>query len=279
MLKPTLIFLVAVVWPAHAQNVGLFESQSDIGILLNPSVVEFNATTGTYTLTSSGNNIGGNEDDFNFLWKKLSGDVAITAEISLPANSGNDHQNGALMIRRTLAADSDHVDAALDLGGIASIRSRDRKGGVTREVQSYISSPRKLRLVKTGNAFFMYLAGEDGVFRLSGGSMQLQLNGQFYIGLAACAHDRHATKPVTFSNVEIKYLPPRPASRSFTPLLNTRHSKPKPVIVGLSGLSEGKSKPPIFRPTAKPSSSPGTATSRDSTPPGSRSQSRSTPAA
>lgn len=194
--------------PASAQTIGLFESQSDIGTLLHPGAAEFDVTANTYTLTSSGDNMWAAEDDFHFVWKKVTGDVMITAEIAFPATTGNAHKKGALMIRRTLDRDSDYVDAAFHLAGLTSIQSRDTKGGITREVQSYISSPKRMRLVKTGNTFFMYVAGEDGVFHLSGGSMLLQLDEPFYIGLAACAHDKDAIEKVIFSNVELTALPP-----------------------------------------------------------------------
>jgi hypothetical protein len=187
---------------------GIFESQSDIGSVLHAGEAAFDPATGAYTLTASGENMWAAEDDFHFLRKKMTGDVMITAAIAFPSATGNSHKKAALMIRRTLDPDSEYVDAALHLSGLTSLQSRSEKGGPTREVQSYISSPKRIRLVKTRGDFYMYVAGEDGVFRFSGGSMQLRLDGPFFIGLAACAHDKDAVERAVFSGVEIVPLPP-----------------------------------------------------------------------
>jgi Tol biopolymer transport system component len=211
--------------------VGIFEGQSDIGTLLHPGAAEYDAAKKTYTLTSSGDNMWAAEDDFHFVWKTVSGDVTITADISFPTSTGNPHKKGALMIRRTLDQDSDYVDAALHLAGLTSIQSRDQKGSITREVQSYMSSPKHLRLEKRGDYFFMFVAGDDGVFHLSGGSMKLVLNEPFYVGLAACAHDKNAVEQAAFSNVDLVAAPPAPGKLKLYSTLETQLSDRKAVYV------------------------------------------------
>ena len=179
--------------PVVAQTpIGIFESETDIGTLLHPGASEYDAAKKTYTLTGSGDNMWATEDDFHH--GRKSGNVTITADVAFATTTGNAHKKGVLMIRRSLDPDSDYVDAALHLAGLTSIQSRDTKGATTREVQSYMSAPKKLRLVKRGNYFFLYVAGADGVFHLSGGSMELALNEPFYVGLGACAHDKDAPR-------------------------------------------------------------------------------------
>ncbi len=202
-----------LAFTAHAQTLGLFSNQSDIGNLAHPGIAEFAPAAKTYTLTSGGADIWGTHDDFHFLWKKLSGDVTLTADIAVAG-----HAKAALMIRRTLDPDSDYADAALHAGGLASLQSRDQKGGITREVQSWMSSPKHIRLVKSGGDVFLYLAAADGVFHLSGGSVTFRANGPFYIGLAACAHDKNAVEKITFSNVQITNAPLPPAKTEYSTL-------------------------------------------------------------
>jgi hypothetical protein len=43
----------------------------------------------TYTLTGSGENIWFTSDAFQFAWKQISGDSALTADVALPAKGGN----------------------------------------------------------------------------------------------------------------------------------------------------------------------------------------------
>jgi TolB protein len=217
-----LTFLAAL--PAAAQTPpGIFESETDIGTLSHPGASEYDAAKKTYTLTSSGENMWADEDDFHFVWKKVTGDITLTADISFPATTGNAHKKGVLMARRSLDKDSDYVDAAFHLAGLTSLQSRDQKGATTREVQSYMSSPKKLRLAKRGNYFFMYVAGADGVFHLSGGSMKLALDQPFYVGIGACAHDKDGIEKVAFSDVD---LAAAPASTGTPKLFSTLEAVP-----------------------------------------------------
>ncbi len=220
----TVFLTILVALPAAAQTpIGIFESETDIGTLAHPGASEYDAVRKTYTLTSSGENMWADEDDFHFVWKKVTGDITLTADISFPATTGNAHKKGVLMVRRTLDKDSDYVDAAFHLVGLTSLQSRDQKGATTREVQSYMSSPKKLRLAKRGSYFFMYLAGADGVFHPSGGSMKLALDQPFYVGIGACAHDKDATEKVSFANVD---LTTGPASTGTPKLFSTLEAVP-----------------------------------------------------
>ncbi|MDQ1473903.1 MAG: TolB protein [Bryobacterales bacterium] len=191
-------------------QVGIFEGQSDIGVVSHPGSAEYDAAANTYTLSSSGENMWAAEDDFHYVWKKVTGDLTLNADIAFPTTSGNAHKKGVLMVRRTLDKDSDYVDAAVHVVGLTSLQSRDQKGGSTREVQSYLPSPHRLRLIKRGDYFFMFVAGADGAFHLSGGGMKLALDEPFYVGIGACAHDKDAVEKVVFSNVELE--PGKPSS-------------------------------------------------------------------
>jgi TolB protein len=108
-----------------------------------------------------------------------------------------------LMIRQTLDADSAYVDAALHGDGLTSLQSREEKGGATHEVGLNNASPKRLRLEKHGDYFYMFLAGEGEDLHLAGGSMRLKLAEPFYIGIGVCAHDKDAVERAVFSNVSL----------------------------------------------------------------------------
>jgi TolB protein len=107
------------------------------------------------------------------------------------------------MIRQTLDADSAYVDAALHGDGLTSLQSREEKGGATHEVGLNNASPKRLRLEKHGDYFYMFLAGEGEDLHLAGGSMRLKLTEPFYIGIGVCAHDKDAVERAVFSNVSL----------------------------------------------------------------------------
>jgi TolB protein len=198
---------------------GLFEGQTDVGTVLHPGSASFDASHGSYSITASGENVWGTADAFYFVWKKFSGDVAFTADIAFPTKTGNPHKKAMLMIRQSLDADSPYVDAALHVEGLTSLQWRAEKGGATHEVGIAAASPTRLRLVKRGADFYLYLAraGED--LHLGGGSMRLSLPEPFYIGLGLSAHDKDAVETAVFSNVSLE--PPAPGKPTLHSTLET----------------------------------------------------------
>ncbi|MEQ1353009.1 MAG: biopolymer transporter Tol, partial [Candidatus Acidiferrum sp.] len=80
--------------------VGIFEGHGDVGTMLHVGSSEYDAAAHSYTLTGSGENMWFNSDNFQFAWKKLSGDVALTANISLVGQGGNAHRKAVLMMRQ-----------------------------------------------------------------------------------------------------------------------------------------------------------------------------------
>src|ERR1700742_3599413 len=84
---------------ANGGAVGMFEDHADVGKVLHPGTTEYDAAAKTYTITGSGNNMWMTGDEFQFAWKKMSGDVAIGASISFYGLGGNAHRKAVLMIR------------------------------------------------------------------------------------------------------------------------------------------------------------------------------------
>src|SRR5262244_399671 len=58
-------------------NLGLFESHRDIGSASKPGSVSFDSTNDSYTIAGGGANMWFTNDAFHFVWKQLSGDVAL----------------------------------------------------------------------------------------------------------------------------------------------------------------------------------------------------------
>ncbi len=188
---------------ALAQDLPLFDNHSDVGTVLHPGSVQYDPATRTYTVAGSGENMWAASDAFQFVWKKVTGDVTLTADVTFLGTGGEAHRKGVLMIRQTLDADSPYVDAALHGNGLTSIQARDEKGAITHEVQSHVSAPRRARIAKHGKFVYVSVAGEGEELYPSGGSMQLEFDGPFYLGIGVCAHNKDAVEKVAFSNVEL----------------------------------------------------------------------------
>jgi len=188
---------------AAAEPIGLFSDHSDVGTVLHPGSVAYDTARRSYTISGSGENVWAEADAFQFVWKKMEGDFTLTADISILGQGGDPHKKAMLMARRSLDADSAYADVALHGVGLTSLQARDAKGADTHEIQSNISAPKRLRLQKYHDEFTMWLAGEDGQFRMAGGSMRVPLTGAFYVGLGVCSHNKDAMESAKFRNVAI----------------------------------------------------------------------------
>src|SRR5579862_1248059 len=188
-----------------ASPFGIFESHSDVGAVLHPGSVAYDAAKKAYTISGSGENVWSNSDAFQFVWRKVSGDVTLSSDIAFLTRSGNEHQKALLMLRQSLDADSVYVDVALHASGLTSLQFRDELGGLTREIQSSFLAPNRLSIAKRGDYVYMALAGGDAPAKLqpAGGWIRIPLEGTFYVGLGVCSHDKDAIEQAAFSNVEI----------------------------------------------------------------------------
>src|SRR5579872_1980763 len=164
---------------AQSTTIGIFENQGDVGTVLHPGSVDYDAAAKTYTISGSGENMWLAADAFQFVWKKMSGDVTLTADISFLTKTGNEHKKAALMLRQSLDADSVYVDVALHASGLTSLQFRDEKGAITREIQSNLSAPKRLRIGKRGDYVYMALAAEGGEPKVAGGWLRIPLQGTF----------------------------------------------------------------------------------------------------
>ncbi len=143
-------------------------------------------------------------DDFHFVWKRLSGNLSLTADIEgLGAGSGASQRKACLVIRQSLRPDSPYVDVALHGSGLTSLQWRERAGGVTREVQSAVNGPNRVGIERQGDTFFMTLAPAGQPLQNSGAYTRVQLNDPVYVGLAVCAHDDKALETARFSRVAL----------------------------------------------------------------------------
>jgi len=209
------------------ESLGIFSDHADVGAVLHPGSVAYDAASGTYTLRGSGFNMWGAADAFQFAWTKVSGDVELTALVQFPDSRGNEHKKAVLIFRQSLNPDSTYVDIALHGNGLLALQYRDETGGATREIRSATIAttnrasatgekqyPMKtatalLRLSRRGGYAYMSVAPDSGadVRGYDGESVRIPLEGEFYAGVGVCAHDKDAVEEATFSKVELKNLP------------------------------------------------------------------------
>ena len=190
----------------HAQSLGIFAGHSDVGSVLHAGSTTYDPGKSVYTVTGSGENMWGTTDAFQFAWKKISGDVELSADISFLNSGGNEHKKAVLILRQSLDPDSVYADVALHGNGLTSLQYRDEKGGTTHEVESNVSAPARLRITRAGKYVYVSLAQHGNDLHFAAGSVRIPLDddGEFYAGIGVCSHDKNATEQAIFTNVEIK---------------------------------------------------------------------------
>src|SRR5882724_8400680 len=201
--------------PEHPPTgASIFEGHGDVGNVLHAGSVEYDAAKRSYTIAGSGENMWFASDAFQFVWKKMSGDVMLTADISFLGKGVNEHRKAVLMIRQSLDADSPYADAALHGSGLTSLQYREENGAATHEIQANISAPARLRIEKRGAYFSLWLAKEKGEFHLASGSTRIVLKEPFYVGIGVCSHDKDIVERAAYSNVELKTAAPTAVAAS-----------------------------------------------------------------
>lgn len=196
-----------------AQNntsLGVFEGQSDIGAVVPPGTGRFDASTGTYTLTSAGANTWYHVDNFHYLWKKASGDLAVTGDITFPAatynHEPNPHRKGILMFRQSLDEGGAYVAIGAHGSGMTALQYRRALGSNTEDIELNIDAPQTVRLEKHGDTFTLFLSMKGEPLHPVGASVILHLEEPFYVGLGAVSHDVSTTDEVVFSKVTAEPL-------------------------------------------------------------------------
>ncbi len=187
-----------------SNGIGIFEQQSDVGIVTPPGTATFDAATSVYTLRSAGANLWVNVDAFHFVWKKVSGDVSLTADVKLSdaGPTASPHRKALLMFRQSLDSDSLYADAAIHGNGETALQYRRNKGDTTQDIAFNIGAPQRLRLEKRGDTVTLFLSAHGEPLHQVGASIKLHFDGDFYAGLGVCAHNPDAIEQATFAHVE-----------------------------------------------------------------------------
>ena len=181
--------------------IGIFDAQSDIGGAVAPGSAGFDATTGEYTIRSAGYNIWYTRDEFRFLWKRMSGDLSLAADVNFPDPKGYDDRKAVLVIRQDLDDDAEEAVAAQHGGGLFHLAARPAKGATMGALDFRVANvglpgvpgagavgAKRLGLEKHGDAITLWvsLAGEP--LHQFGPPLRLHFDGPFYVGIGFTSH-------------------------------------------------------------------------------------------
>ena len=189
-------------------DLGEFSRATDVGEPKRGGAAVFDTAQARYRVTGGGKNMWFTNDALHFVWKQVSGDVTLSADITFEGKGLDPHRKACLLVRQSLDSDSAYADAALHGDGLTSLQYRETTGAMTREIQSAVKGPTRLRLETRGRYVSMSIARNGGELEPAGGSFRLELDEPFYVGLGVCAHNDDAPETAVFSKVELTVNPP-----------------------------------------------------------------------
>ncbi len=190
--------------------IGIFDGQSDVGTAAVPGSGAYDAATGAYTVRSAGYNIWYSRDEFHFLWKKMTGDVSLAADVTFQSKEGYGDRKGVLVIRQSL--DDNSAEAMVGEHGTGMIHLAERTataaqmqdleyrfGGLLNGVMA-----KRIGIEKNGDtiAIFVSISGEP--MHQLGPPITLHFEGPFYVGIGFCSHQPATVDGAVFTDVRLE---------------------------------------------------------------------------
>ena len=200
------------------RKIGIFEGQSDVGSAIVPGSSSYDPAARAYRITSAGYNVWYTRDEFRYLWKTMSGDVSLAADVSYPDPNGYDDRKAVLVIRQNLADDAKEAIVALHGGGMIHIAWRPSAGQRVKDMEYRVGSrgglpggkspdslvpaiAKRIGIEKKGDRFQLYVSLFGEPMHAWGAPITLHIDGPFYVGIGFCAHLPTTLDTAVLSNV------------------------------------------------------------------------------
>src|SRR5271154_545609 len=198
---------VTVALP-QSSSLGIFTNEGSVGQTPPGVKAQYDAAKGEYQITGGGANMWGAADAFYFVWKKVSGDVSLTADIQWVGTSAAEHRKAVLIVRQSLDPGSPYADAVSHGNGLTSLQFRGAANEQTYQIVAAENGPTRLRIVKKGSRFTMYFGKPGEELKTSGPVEFVTVQEPFYVGLGVCSHVATTLETAIFSNVKLEEIPP-----------------------------------------------------------------------
>jgi len=196
--------LAAAVALPQTSSLGIFTNEGSVGQTPPGGKAQYDAAKGEYRITGGGANMWGAVDAFYFVWKKVSGDVSLSADIQWVGTSAAEHRKAVLIVRQSLDPGSPYADAVSHGNGLTSLQFRGAANEQTYQIVAAEDGPSRLRIVKKGSRFTMYFGKPGEELKRSGPVEFVTVQEPFYVGLGVCSHVATTLETAIFSNVKLE---------------------------------------------------------------------------
>jgi TolB protein len=201
-----LICLLSASAFAQSENLGIFTNSGDVGGPAIKGAAGF--SNGQYRITGSGVNIWAKQDQFQYVWREMTGNFTVTATMRF-LGQGNEHRKAGIMVRQSLETDAIYADVVIHGNGMPGLQWRSKQGEDTNAFDLPFDGPGtfKMKLVRTGVRIYMFLS-KDGAEPKEIAHTEVSFRNPVLVGLAVCSHQSDASDTVIFSDVSVEAQAP-----------------------------------------------------------------------
>ena len=189
--------------------VGIFEDHMDIGHPKLAGDASYDTSTQIYTIRGAGDNIWFNRDEFQFVYKKISGDFILTADFAFTGDTAGatGHRKIGWMIRESADEGAASANACKHIDGLVVLQWRPYRGMFMRDPEEEHFYPKKggqtIRLERIGKTITMKIAHPGEPLQLVGTCETDALQKDVLVGLYICSHDSNHVANAKVWNVRI----------------------------------------------------------------------------
>jgi hypothetical protein len=192
---------------AQTSALGIFTNEGSVGATPPGCAAHYDAAEKTYRITGGGANMWAAVDAFYFVWKQMSGDLTLAADIEWVGTSAIGHRKAVLIVRQSLEPGSAYADAVSHGDGLTSLQFRGAPNEQTYQVFTQVEGKSRLRLARQGSRYTMF-AGKPGQTPAAVGPVEyVSLKDPVYVGLGVCSHEASTLETAIFSNVSLEATP------------------------------------------------------------------------
>lgn len=160
--------------------------------------------SGAYTVTSAGEDIWRDSDEFHYVYRMLSGDGQLVARV-FAFDAADVLAKAGVMVRETLAPDSRNAMMLVTHGSGTDFQWRTAKGGTSQRAGGNTSAgaPYWVKIVRSGDWIGGYSSVDGSQWTLVSWVALERLPEQVYIGLAVASHQSGVACTAGFDRVMV----------------------------------------------------------------------------
>jgi regulation of enolase protein 1 (concanavalin A-like superfamily) len=190
-------------------------------------------SAGTFTVRGGGSDIWNSSDQFQFVYRAVTGDVDVRAQV-VGIQYIDEWTKAGVMIRETTGATSRHASTFVTPAKGLAFQRREVTGGISTHTGSGSNTaPYWVRIVRVGQLFTSYVSANGSSWSLVG-SDTISMGATVQVGLAVTSHKASATAMATFSNVTVSAPATSPAPSTWS-----NRDIGSPALAGRSSESSG----------------------------------------